>query len=892
MLGLIKNIFGNSNDRFVKSLQPAVAAINALEEGMKALSDADLKKQTAKLKGRLAKGETLEDLLPEAFATVREASRRVNGERHYDVQLMGGIVLHQGKITEMKTGEGKTLVATLPAYLNALTGKGVHVVTVNDYLAQRDSQWMSGIFHALDMTCLPVTNDLSPQARRESYAADITYATNNELGFDYLRDHMAVTPEQQVQRPLHFAIVDEVDSILIDESRTPLIISGPTEDKTGLYKAVDAIMPAFNSDVDFELDEKQRSVALTDEGMDKAENELKKKGMLEADSSLYDMTNVMLVHHLNQAVRAHALFKKDVDYIIHSNQVVIIDEFTGRMMPGRRFSEGLHQALEAKESVDIKNENQTLASITFQNYFRMYDKLAGMTGTAETEAEEFTTIYNLPVVVMPTNVPVSRVDESDVIYRTIPEKNRAMVADIADCHKRGQPVLVGTTSIEKSEELSQMLKKEKIKHNVLNARYHEQEAEIIAQAGRLGAVTIATNMAGRGTDIKLGGNLELLLEGVEDKKKIKKVNTEHSDEKEAVMEAGGLRVLGTERHESRRIDNQLRGRSGRQGDVGSSVFYISLQDDLMRIFAGGLDEIMRRLDMPENERVQSRIITKAIETAQRKIEGRHFDVRKNLLKFDDVLNDQRKVIYDQREEILQAEKVDDIVHDLREETLDDVHVDCFPLGTFEEQWQTATYKEEMKRLFNLSIPLNEWLEEDSISPEDILERTQEQQKKVWSEKEKRLGDVVLRGMEKAILLQVLDSQWKDHLQRLDFLKQGIGLRGYGQKDPLNEFKREAFMLFDQLLTTIRDEAVMLLARVEVDEAELEQFNARMEAMAEAQQQNATATGGEDVMVGVGESGEAVDDARYANLDIPRNSPCPCGSGKKYKHCHGKIKVRA
>ena len=875
MLNALKNVFGNSNDRFIKSLNPLVEKINNLEESMIAKSDAELKALTETYKKRVADGETLDQLLPEAFATVREASKRSMGMRHFDVQLIGGIILHRGMVTEMKTGEGKTLVATLPAYLNALTGKGVHVVTVNDYLAKRDAEWMANVFNFLGMTCLSVTNDLSPAARKESYACDITYATNNELGFDYLRDNMAFTEEQLVQREPNYAIVDEVDSILIDEARTPLIISGPTEDKTDMYQTMDSIMPQFERDTDYEVDEKQKSAALTDAGMDKAEDILKEKGLVEEGHNLYEMHYVGLVHHLNQALRAHALFQKDVDYIIHNKEVVIIDEFTGRMMPGRRFSDGLHQALEAREGVDIKNENQTLASITFQNYFRLYNKLSGMTGTAETEAEELQTIYGLSVAVVPTNVEVARDDEADIIYRSVDEKNDAIVADIKDCHERGQPTLVGTTSIEKSEELSKVLKKAKVKHQVLNARHHEQESEIVAQAGRLGAVTIATNMAGRGTDIKLGGNLEMLLEGVTDKSEIAKITKQHEEENKAVMDAGGLRVIGTERHESRRIDNQLRGRSGRQGDVGSSTFYLSLQDDLMRIFGGALlERVAEGIGLEEGEAIQNKMISKSLETSQRKIEGRNFDIRKHLLKFDDVLNEQRKVIYAQRREIMTSETVDDIILDFREDALEMAHESCFPQGSYEDQWLVDAYHEEMKRLFNVTPNIKGWIEESS-NTDDILEKSRALMQSVWSEKEKRLGVDTMRALEKAMLLQVLDQQWKDHLQRLDYLKQGINLRGYGQKDPVNEYKREAFEMFEELMANVRNDSVSFLSRVEVTEEEVAQMKARQE--------------GAELP---GQASDVPDDYDpYADMMLSRNAPCPCGSGRKYKHCHGKLPAK-
>ena len=868
-------LFGTRNNRYLKSIQPLVDKINALEPAFEALSDAELREKTSSFRQRFANGETLDSLLPEAFATVREASKRTLGLRHYDVQLMGGIILYQGKIAEMKTGEGKTLMATLAAYLNALPGKGVHLVTVNDYLAKRDAEWMGAVYAALGMRSAAVYGEMSKEERQAAYAADITYATNNELGFDYLRDNMAFDKSQIVQRGQNFAIVDEVDSILIDEARTPLIISGPTHDKTELYHAMDTIIPGMEKGRHYEVDEKARSATLTDAGMDLAEEKLQQMGLMAEDStSLYDMQNVMLVHHLNQALRAHALFRKDVDYILKDHKVIIIDEFTGRMMPGRRYGEGLHQALEAKEGVKIQNENQTLASTTFQNYFRMYDKLAGMTGTADTEAEEFETIYGLDVIVVPTNVPVARNDEADIIYRGIEGKYNAIIADIRECYERGQPVLVGTTSIEKSEKLAEELKKKKIPHNVLNARYHEQEADIIAQAGRLKAVTIATNMAGRGVDIKLGGNLDLLLENAKTDAERAEIKQAHEQEKEAVLKAGGLRVIGTERHESRRIDNQLRGRSGRQGDPGGSVFYISLQDDLMRIFAKNLEGWMKTLDMPEDEAIQSRLVSGAIETAQRKIEAHNFDIRKNIIKFDDVLNDQRKVVYEQRREVMDSDEVSDIILAFRDEALDDAAVRCFPQGTYAEQWLVDSFAEEIHRLFNIQPPIKQWAEEDGIDAEDVVQRTRERVHSVWQEKTQRLGSAIMNRMEKGVLLQVLDMQWKDHLQRLDFLRQGIHLRGYGQKDPLNEFKNEAFALFAQLLDNVRDESIALLSRVEVQEG--------------APVAAAPAAGALDTAA-MPLDEKSIDDYTPEELaQIPRNAPCPCGSGKKFKYCHGKM----
>lgn len=876
-MGMLSFIFGNRNDRTVAALKPLLAQINAQDEKVKNLSDSQLLALTDNFKHRLLKGETLNDILPEAFAAVREAAKRALGERPYDVQLMGGIVLHQGKIAEMKTGEGKTLVATLPSYLNALAGKGVHVVTVNDYLAKRDAEWMGQVFAKLGLTTAAIYHGQTPEERRAAYMADITYATNSELGFDYLRDNMAYDQTQLVQRPLHYAIVDEVDSILVDEARTPLIISGPAEDKTEIYRAMNALIPDLVRGVDFEVDEKHKSATLTDMGMDNAETWLKQRAMLDGDATLYDIHNVMLVHHLNQALKAHALFTRDVDYILHNGEVMLIDEFTGRMMPGRRYSEGLHQAIEAKEGVQIKVENQTLASVTYQNYFRLYEKLAGMTGTAETEAEEFAAIYNLSVVVMPTNVPVARADGADIIYRSRAGKIRAMIADIKKCHEKGQPVLVGTTSIEKSEELSEHLKKEKIPHQVLNARYHEQEAEIVAQAGRKGSVTIATNMAGRGTDIKLGGNLELMLREAQTDAEKLQIRQQHAEEKRLVMESGGLRVIGTERHESRRIDNQLRGRSGRQGDVGSSQFYISLQDDLMRIFAKGLESLMARVNMPEDEAVQSRIISRAIETAQRKIEAYHFDVRKNLLKFDDVLNEQRKVIYDYRKGAMEADVVDDIISDFRTEALEGIFARHIPAESYSEDWNVSNLSEDVLRVFDSKPPLEEWLKADGLSALDMRQKLAEFLEQMWRAKEHKLSAQLMRRMEKLMLLQVLDGEWRGHLSRLDYLRNGIYLRGFSQRDPLNEFKREAFGLFNSMMETVRDETLAMITRIPTEQVDTAAMEREEKALADKIAR---------------ESGILPSVAALAeSKNIGRNDPCPCGSGKKYKHCHGAVVSR-
>ncbi len=899
---MLNILFGNHSSRYVKKLGGLVNRINALEADIKPKSDAELKALTAQFKERLAAGETEDKLLPEAFATVREAARRTLGERHYDVQLMGGIVLHRGNISEMKTGEGKTLVSTLPTYLNALAGKGAHVVTVNDYLAKRDAEWMAQVFNALGMDCRYLVSGMSAEDRKAAYAADITYATNNELGFDYLRDNMSFTADQLVQRGHHFAIVDEVDSILIDEARTPLIISGPAEDKTELYHKLNPLPQQFTVGEDYELDEKQRNISLTDAGMDRAEQLMQKEGLLEKGASLYDVDNVMLVHHLNQAMRAHLLFQKDTQYIIHEQQVMLIDEFTGRMTPGRRLSEGLHQAIEAKENVPIQQENQTLASVTYQNYFRQYSKLAGMTGTGETEAEEFRTIYGLDVIEIPTHRAVAREDEADMIYRTKEEKFRAIVKDIEDCNKRGQPTLVGTTSIEKSEELAAELQKHKVTHKVLNARHHEQEAEIIAQAGRLGAVTIATNMAGRGTDIKLGGNLSLLLEGVEDEAEQQKIRDAHEAEKAKVMEAGGLKVIGTERHESRRIDNQLRGRSGRQGDVGRSVFYISLQDDLMRIFARGLDTLMARMNMPQDEAIQSKLVSRAIATAQKKVEHHHFDVRKNLLKYDDVLNEQRTVIYAQRREVMESDTqngdVSDMVADMRATVAEDLAFNCFPPGSYHEQWQLDTFKEEAHRLFNVNVPVDKWLEEDGIDVETIHERFIDFVERTWREKVERLGAPLIQQIEKMLLLQVIDTQWRGHLKQLDYLRHGIGWRGYAQKDPLAEYKREAFAQFDGTLTQVREQVLLLLSRAEPHPDDLAKLQAQEQQLATAAEDRlaqAEQTRSEPTVLNpeVKQSEQKyAQENPYANQNVPRNAPCPCGSGLKYKHCHGKLSQAA
>ena len=901
---LAKRIFGSANDRFIKGLGKTVQAINALEPSLQKLSDADLAARTQWLRDRLEKGETLDEVLPDAFATVREAAVRTLGQRHFDVQLMGGVVLHQGKIAEMKTGEGKTLVATLAVYLNALEGNGVHVVTVNDYLAKRDAEWMGRIYRFLGLTVGVIVHGMSDAERRASYDCDVTYGTNNEFGFDYLRDNMKFRLEDMVQRPFNFAIVDEVDSILIDEARTPLIISGPTEDNSELYAKVDKLIPHL-SEKDYEKDEKTRHVTLTEEGTENIEKLLRASGLLR-QGTLYDVQNVSLVHHVNQALRAHKLFARDVDYIVKDNKVVIIDEFTGRMMEGRRYSEGLHQALEAKENAAIQNENQTLASITFQNYFRLYHKLAGMTGTAMTEAPEFSDIYGLDVIEIPTNMAVKREDQDDEVYRTAKEKYKSIIQDIRRARERGQPVLVGTVSIEKSELISELLKKEKIPHQVLNARYHEQEAFIIAEAGTPGAITIATNMAGRGTDIQLGGNLQMRIQRElaevtdeqERARRIEKIKAEIAERREKVLTAcetwelepakgskpaktvtypGGLYIIGTERHESRRIDNQLRGRAGRQGDPGRSKFYLSLEDDLMRIFASErMDSMMQRLGLREDEAIAHPWVNKALEKAQQKVEARNFDIRKNLLKFDNVMNDQRKVIYEQRKELMQASDLSDSIKGMREEVIGDLIARYIPEKAFAEQWETAGLHEEVLRLFGINLPVAEWAKEEGIADEAIRERLADAVERKMAEKAVRIGPEVMRVAEKTLLLQILDQSWKEHLLALDHLRHGIGLRAYGQRDPLNEYKKEAFEMFEALLVRLREQITMLLSHIEIRQPE---------PMSPPQAQPARAA----AMAGAGAaaaSGNGGDSSSLQNVN--RNAPCPCGSGKKFKHCHGRL----
>ena len=865
---LAKSLFGSgTNDRAVKRYASQGAAVNALEGEAAALSDEQRHASTADLRARLADGATLDDLLPEAFARVREAAKRALGQRHYDVQLMGGIALHHGEIAEMKTGEGKTLVATLAVFLNALEDRGVHVVTVNDYLASRDAAWMGKVYKCLGMSVGCITGDKDDEARRAAYRCDVTYGTNNEFGFDYLRDNLKFRIEDMVQRDHHFAIVDEVDSILIDEARTPLIISGQAEKTSDQYHVANGIIPGLVPE-DYDLDEKGRSVSLSETGIEHAEDLLRAAGAM-GDGTLYDIENVGLLHHVNQALRAHKLFQRDMHYMVKNGMVVIIDEFTGRAMEGRRFSEGLHQAIEAREGLEIQAENQTVASVTFQNYFRLYDKLAGMTGTALTEAGEFSEIYKLEVASIPTNVEVQRADHDDEVYRTTEERDDAVIELIADCRERGQPVLVGTVTIEKSEALSAELKKRKIPHNVLNARFHAEEARIIAEAGVPGAVTIATNLAGRGTDIQLGGNLEMRLEDAGEDK-AERVTAEVAALKEQALAAGGLYVIGTERHESRRIDNQLRGRTGRQGDLGASKFFLSLQDDLMRIFGSDkLDGMLQKLGLEEGEAIVHPWINKAVEKAQSKVEARNFEIRKQLLKFDDVMNDQRTVIFEQRKEIMRSGDVQDTVTDMRREAVSQIVERSVPAGTFSDQWNAAQLQEDSQRVLGVEVPAEEWFAEDGVAETEIEERLTDMSDRYMAEKAVRIGPDTMRMAEKSLLLQVLDQQWKQHLLSLEQLRQGISLRAYAQKDPLNEYKREAFTMFEGLLAGLRETVTMVLSHVEVRQPEPEAGAA--EQAPEAPRQPA-----------------AMPAAMPANRKVSRNEPCPCGSGKKYKHCHGKL----
>ena len=911
---LAKRIFGTRNERILAGLEKYVNQINALEPQISKLSDTDLKAKTDEFRNRLKEGATLDSLMCEAFAVVREATKRVLNQRHFDVQLIGGITMHQGNIAEMKTGEGKTQVAALAAYLNALEGKGVHVVTVNEYLAKRDSEWMGLIYSFLGMTTGVIYNDMDEELRQQAYKADITYGTNNQFGFDYLRDNMKFTKEEMVQRPFNYAIIDEVDSILIDEARTPLIISGVVQSSSELYQALDKVMLEIVQG-DYDLDEKMKTVNLTDQGVEHVEELLRKVGLLEEESSLYDAQNVSLVHHTNQALRAHTLFFADKDYIVKDNKIIIIDEFTGRMMEGRRYGEGLHQAIEAKEGVEIQRENQTLASITFQNYFRMYPKLAGMTGTALTEATEFAEIYNLDVLAIPTNRPIARIDHDDEIYRTAQEKFEAFIHTIKNCHAKQQPVLVGTTSIEKSELLSKILKKEKIPHHVLNARQHEHEAYIVAQAGRPGAVTIATNMAGRGTDIKLGGNLDMRLaeeipadaDELTRKKLEKQITEEVNEAKRIVLEAGGLYVLGTERHESRRIDNQLRGRSGRQGDPGASKFFISLEDDLMRIFGSErMDAFLGKMGMEYGHVIRHPWISKALERAQQKVEGQHFEVRKNLLKFDNVMNDQRKVVYSQRKEIMEDEDLSDVVTQMRHDIVNSTVETYIPPRSYPDQWDTENLEKEVARVLALDLPISDWAKEEGIADLEIKERLVKASDEKVQDKENLYGAEMMRTAEKFIMLQILDQAWKDHLLALDHLRQGIGLRAYAQKDPLNEYKYEAFALFDAMLDSFRENVVLTMSHVAINTKTQEQLEA--EQRAAMQQEMALQEGrGEGYLPTDGapspdsldggnlqqrrtrEASDVIDPNNPETWGrVKRNDPCPCGSGKKFKHCHGVI----
>ena len=897
--------FGSSNERQVKAYASRVEEINALEPEMIALSDDELRARTEVFRKEVIDGKTLDELLVPAFATVREAAKRSLGQRHYDVQLIGGMVQHDGRISEMRTGEGKTLVATLPVYLNALAGRGVHVVTVNDYLAERDAEWMGKVYKFLGLTVGTITNEMDDDERRDAYASDVTYGTNNEFGFDYLRDNMKYDLGEMVQRGHYYAIVDEVDSILIDEARTPLIISGPVEDRSDLYTAVDKLVPQF-VEADYEVDEKAKAVSLTDEGNERAEEMLREAKLLE-NGSLYDVENVTLVHHLNNALRAHKLFLKDKDYIVKNRKVIIIDEFTGRMMDGRRFSDGLHQALEAKEGAEIQPENQTLASITFQNYFRLYDKLAGMTGTAQTEAAEFIDIYGLDVVDVPTNKPVARVDEDDEVYRTAQEKYEAIIELIKDCQSRRQPVLVGTTSIEKSELLADLLTKQKVTHEVLNARHHEREALIVADAGCPGQVTIATNMAGRGTDIQLGGNLDMRieaeageLEGEARDKKIAEITADIEAKKQEALAAGGLYVVGTERHESRRIDNQLRGRSGRQGDPGYSKFFLSLEDDLMRIFGSDrMDGVLTKLGLEKGEAIIHPWINKALEKAQKKVEAHNYDIRKNLLKFDNVMNEQRKVIFDQRIELMRDEEVSETVVDLRHQLVEELVARYIPRNAYAEQWDIDGMIKEVEHIFDLKPPIKDWVAEEGIAEEEILARLTDATNKQAAKKGAEFGPDVMRQVEKSVLLQTLDHLWRDHLVTLEHLRQVVGLRGYGQRDPLNEYQTESFTLFEAMLVQLREAVTGQLAHVEIsmnedlpslDDAELPEMEAHHMDPYSGEDDFHDGEGGVAIApVRSRQAAVAVDPKDPATWGkVQRNQKCPCGSGKKYKQCHGAL----
>jgi preprotein translocase subunit SecA len=902
MLGLgkiAKKVFGTPNDRRLREAQTAVDSINSLEEKFSLLSDDEISSKTNEFKKRLEDGETIDALLPEAFANCREAAKRALGLRAFDVQLLGGIFLHRGNISEMKTGEGKTLVATFPAYLNALAGKGVHIVTVNDYLAKRDAEWMSKVYTALGMTTGVVYPQQEDEEKLKAYSCDITYATNNELGFDYLRDNMKSSIDQIAQKHHYFAIVDEVDSILVDEARTPLIISGPAQDRSELYIEIDKLIPILK-DQHFTIDEKSRNVTFTDEGNDFLELELRERSLLPENQSLYDPESTTVVHHVNQGLRAHKLFTKDKDYIVRDKQVVLIDEFTGRMMSGRRLSEGLHQAIEAKERCDIQPENVTLASVTFQNYFRLYDKLSGMTGTAATEADEFMEIYKLGVLEIPTNKSIARSDEDDRVYRTTEEKYEAIVGEVKEANSKGQPILLGTTSIEKSEQLSNLLKKSGVKHNVLNARQHEQEANIVANAGKFGAVTIATNMAGRGTDIQLGGNMEMeILEALEKEPKSnsdlirKTISEKHSKEKERVIEAGGLFVLASERHESRRIDNQLRGRSGRQGDPGKTCFFLSLEDDLMRIFGSErLDKVLSTLGMEEGEAIIHPWVNKSLERAQSKVEARNFDIRKQLLKFDDVMNDQRIAIFEQRLDIMRAEDQTEIVEDMRNDVIDDLVNIHIPPKTYPDQWDLDGLKKALKEGINLDLPIDDWANEEGVDDELLTERIENAANTVMADKTKAFGKEAMQQVEKQLLLQTIDTKWREHLITLEHLRSVVGFRGYAQRDPLNEYKNEAFQLFERLLNGLRYDVTKQLGMVRplTDEERKAMIAKFLDEQKQAQ--------------GIPKTDNKTDNKAKSTLPLGaktppgqmpdgwrstgRNNPCPCGSGKKFKHCHGRL----
>jgi preprotein translocase subunit SecA len=890
-VNLLTKMFGSRNDRLLKQMGKEVKKINALEPVIEALSDDELKAKTEEFKERIAKGETLEQMLPEAFAVVREASKRVFGMRHFDVQMIGGMVLNDGKISEMRTGEGKTLTATLPSYLNALTGKGVHVITVNDYLASRDADWSRPLFEFLGLTVGCNIPGLSTQEKQAAYQADVTYGTNNEFGFDYLRDNMVFSPEERAQKPLHFAIVDEVDSILIDEARTPLIISGQAEDSSELYRTINTIVPTLEqqeeedkegeeSTGDFTIDEKAKQIYLTERGQIRIEEIMAEKGLLNEGDTLFSAANITLLHHVMAALRAHKLFQKDVDYIVKDGEIVIVDEHTGRTMEGRRWSEGLHQAVEAKETVNIQNENQTLASITFQNYFRIYEKLSGMTGTADTEAFEFSHIYGLETVIIPTNQPMVRDDMADLIYLTAEEKFEAILEDIQDCVKRGQPVLVGTIAIETSEFLSDFLKKAKVKHKVLNAKFHQQEAEIVADAGKEGAVTIATNMAGRGTDIVLGGNLDAAIAKLKNptEQQIEKVKAQWKIDHERVQELGGLKIVATERHESRRIDNQLRGRSGRQGDPGATRFYLSMEDSLMRIFASErISNMMRKLGMERGEAIEHAWVTRSIENAQRKVEGRNFDMRKQLLEYDDVANDQRGVIYEQRNELLDEDNIAEVVQAIRSDVINGAIDQHIPPQSLAEMWDVTGLEDQLKGEFNTNLPIAKWLEEDEkLHEETLRDKIVAEFEQVYTDKEEAVGADVLRQFEKAVMLQSLDSHWKEHLSAMDHLRQGIGLRAHAQKNPKQEYKRESFELFTDMLDNLKLDVVGILSKVQIRaesdvEAVEEQHRKSEEVPKDFQHESTSGTSEQPQMPRVG-----------------RNEPCPCGSGKKYKQCHGKL----